>query len=181
MLIAIEDSGTGAHAVGLGREQRVENAVNDLRQIKVSRESNQDVNGRFITLCTAAPGFGARGPLAGLAQIKEPGLRGGEAGGGGELGRVTDRRDRSLEKAFFSRDVGRFIWLHCSASSASLVHVRAMSSRMPCNRMLGVRSAICRQSAARSLHSAGVNMATTPHLEPGLTLAVKVGSVLDKV
>ena len=78
MLIAIEDSGTGAHAVGLGREQRVENAVNDLRQIKVSRESNQDVNGRFITLCTAAPGFGARGPLAGLAQIKEPGLRGGD-------------------------------------------------------------------------------------------------------
>jgi hypothetical protein len=38
-----------------------------------------------------------------------------EAGGGRGLGRVTDGRDPSLEKAFFSRDVGRFIWLHCSA------------------------------------------------------------------
>jgi hypothetical protein len=102
------------------------------------------------------------GALARLAQVEEPDLRRGEAGGGRGLGRVTDRRDRSLEKAFSSRDVGRFIWLHCSASSASLVHVRAMSSRMPCTRMLGARSAICRQSAARSLHSAGVNMATTP-------------------
>jgi hypothetical protein len=103
-----------------------------------------------------------------LAQVEEPGLRRGEAGGGRGLGRATDRRDRSLEKAFFSRDVGRFIWLHCSASSASLVHVRAMSSRMPCTRMLGARSAICRQSAARSLHSAGVNMATTPTLNRDL-------------
>jgi hypothetical protein len=91
-----------------------------------------------------------------------------EAGGGRGLGRVTDGRDPSLEKAFFSRDVGRFIWLHCSASSASLVHVRAMSSRMPCTRILGARSAICRQSAARSLHSAGVNMATTPTLNRDL-------------
>jgi hypothetical protein len=76
---------------------------------------------------------------------------------------MTGRRvDRSLEGAFFSRNVGRFIWLNCSASSASLVQVRAMSSRMPCTRMLGARSAICRHSAARSLHSAGVSMATTP-------------------
>jgi hypothetical protein len=55
------------------------------------------------------------------------------------LGEVTD--GRSLAEAFFKRNVGRLAWLHCSASSASLVQVRAMSSRMSCTRLLGARSA----------------------------------------
>ena len=46
-------------------------------------------------------------------------------------------------------------WL-CSASSASRVHVRATSMRMACTLAFGARSTICRQSAARCLHSLGV-------------------------
>ena len=71
---------------------------------------------------------------------------------------------RSLEGAFFSRNGGRFVWVHCSASSASLVQVRPMSSRMFCRRKSCSRSAICRHSAARSLHSAGVTMVATQDL-----------------
>ena len=46
-------------------------------------------------------------------------------------------------------------WLS-STSSASLVHVRAISVRMACTLGLGARAAICRHSAARSRHSIGV-------------------------
>jgi hypothetical protein len=38
---------------------------------------------------------------------------------------------RPLEDVFFARRcVGEFSWFHCSASRASLVQVRAMSSRI---------------------------------------------------
>jgi hypothetical protein len=50
---------------------------------------------------------------------------------------VTDRGvTRALEN-FLSRTVGRFSWPHCSTSSASLVQVRAMSSRMPWHSHVG--------------------------------------------
>ena len=86
----------------------------------------------------------------------------GAAGGGEGIEEMTVRR--SLEGAFFSRNGGRFVWVHCSASSASLVQVRPMSSRMFCRRKSCSRSAICRHSAARSLHSAGVTMVATQDL-----------------
>ena len=51
--------------------------------------------------------------------------------------------------------------LFCSTSIASLVQVRAMSSRRSRTRMLDAM-AICRHSAARSLHTSEVSMAVTP-------------------
>src|ERR1700716_2037796 len=46
--------------------------------------------------------------------------------------------------------------LSCSASSASLVHVHAMSVRMERTLRFGARSAICRHSTPRCLHSTAV-------------------------
>ena len=51
--------------------------------------------------------------------------------------------------------------LFCSTSIASLVQVRAMSSRRSRTRMLDAM-AICRHSTARSLHTSEVSMAVTP-------------------
>jgi hypothetical protein len=52
--------------------------------------------------------------------------------------------------------------LSCSASSASLVQVHAMSVRMERTLRFGARSAICRHSTARCLHSTGVIIDTQP-------------------
>jgi hypothetical protein len=53
--------------------------------------------------------------------------------------------------------------LSCSASSASLVQVHAMSVRMERTLRFGARSAICRHSTARCLHSTGVIIDTQPN------------------
>jgi hypothetical protein len=53
--------------------------------------------------------------------------------------------------------------LNCSASSASLVQVHAMSVRMERTLRFGARSAICRHSTARCLHSTGVIIDTQPN------------------
>jgi hypothetical protein len=53
--------------------------------------------------------------------------------------------------------------LNCSASSASLVQVHAMSVRMERTLRVGARSAICRHSTARCLHSTGVIIDTQPN------------------
>jgi hypothetical protein len=53
---------------------------------------------------------------------------------------------RSLEEVFFARRC-EFSWFHCSASRASLVQVRAMSSRMSFTRAFEVCSANRRHSA----------------------------------
>ena len=53
-----------------------------------------------------------------------------------------------LEEVFFARRcVGEFSRFHCSASRASLVQVRAMSSRMSFTRAFEVCSANRRHSA----------------------------------
>ena len=52
---------------------------------------------------------------------------------------------------------GRLCFRLCSASSASLVHVRAMSLRMVCTRGFGVPSVNFSHSAARILQSSGFN------------------------
>jgi len=49
----------------------------------------------------------------------------------------------------------------CSVSSASLVQIRAMSSRMSRTRLLGACSAICRYSAARFLYWTGVSITSS--------------------
>ena len=53
--------------------------------------------------------------------------------------------------------------LSCSASSASLVQVQAMSVRIERTLRVGARSAICRHSTARCLHSTGVIIDTQPN------------------
>ena len=63
---------------------------------------------------------------------------------------------------FANRLLGELSRLHSSASRASLVHVRAMSSRMSRTRALGARSANCWQSCERFLHIAGVSTAQSP-------------------
>ena len=67
--------------------------------------------------------------------------------------------------AFVRRVDGRFIWVHCSASSASRVHVRAMSIRISCTRAFGACAAIRWHSAARTLHLSAVSMAV-PRRDP---------------
>ena len=52
---------------------------------------------------------------------------------------------------------GRLCFKVCSASKASLVHVRAMSFRMACTRGFGAPSASLSHSAARSLQSSEFN------------------------
>jgi hypothetical protein len=52
---------------------------------------------------------------------------------------------------------GRLCFRVRSDSSASLVHVRAMSLRMACTRRFGSFSAICSHSAARILQSSEFN------------------------
>jgi hypothetical protein len=54
---------------------------------------------------------------------------------------------------------GRLPFKACSASSASLVHVRAISLRMACTRGFGIPSAIFSHSAARILQSSEFNTA----------------------
>ena len=58
-----------------------------------------------------------------------------------------------------SRSDGRFIWVHCSTSSARRVRVRATSSRISRIRALGACSAICWHSAARTRHVSAVSIA----------------------
>jgi hypothetical protein len=59
---------------------------------------------------------------------------------------------------------GRAVFgLSCSASSASLVQVQAMSVRIDRTLRVGARSAICRHSTARCLHSTGVIIDTQPN------------------
>ena len=110
-------------------------------QSSACRRYSFDVGIAALRLCPTSPNviWFPRGPRRTL-QVSDGPRR--EAGDRGGLWEVTDSRvGRSLDEAFFSRNVGRFVALHCSASSASLVQVRAMSSRMSCTRMLGARSA----------------------------------------
>ena len=62
---------------------------------------------------------------------------------------------------------GRLSFRVCSASNASLVHVRAMSVRAARIRGFGACAAILWQSAARSLHSSGVNNTPIPQRKRG--------------
>ena len=57
---------------------------------------------------------------------------------------------------------GRLCFRVCSDSSASLVHVRAMSLRMACTRGFGAFSAIVSHSAARILQSSEFNTGHPP-------------------
>jgi len=61
---------------------------------------------------------------------------------------------------------GRLCFKVCSASKASLVHVRAMSFKMACTRGFGAPSANFSHSAARSLHSSEFNTGY-PHKSSG--------------
>ena len=72
-------------------------------------------------------------------------------GSGGEDGRTSGCSGRAL------------FGLSCSASSASLVQVQAMSVRIERTLRVGARSAICRHSTARCLHSTGVIIDTQPN------------------
>src|SRR4051794_2268559 len=63
------------------------------------------------------------GAFSRLAEVQEPGGACWEAGGAGGLGTM-------------SCNGGRLCFKVCSASKASLVHVRAMSFRMACTRYL---------------------------------------------
>jgi len=72
-------------------------------------------------------------------------------GSGGEDGRTSGCGGRAL------------FGLSCSASSASLVQVQAMSVRIERTLRVGARSAICRHSTARCLHSTGVIIDTQPN------------------
>jgi hypothetical protein len=90
-----------------------------------------------IAVCPTSPKviWFPRGPPRTL-QVSEGPRR--EAGDRGGLGELTDSRvGRSLDEAFFSRNVGRFVL----GFKCEPVQVRAMSSRMSCTRMLGARSA----------------------------------------
>jgi hypothetical protein len=90
---------------------------------------------------TPVPSLESRGAAApNDLQVSEGSRR--EAGDRGLREGTDSRVARSLWTPFFSRNVGRFAELHCSASKASLVQVRAMSSRISCTRLLGARSAI---------------------------------------
>ena len=64
---------------------------------------------------------------------------------------------------------GRLCFRVCSDSSASLVHVRAMSLRMACTRGFGAFSAIVSHSAARILQSSEFN---TGHPQKKLDAAI---------
>jgi hypothetical protein len=75
-----------------------------------------------------------------MAQVQESGGSGGEAGSGKGLGVLTLGRSL-VASVFASRLLGELSRLHSSASRASLVHVRAMSSRMSRTRGLEARSA----------------------------------------
>ena len=72
-------------------------------------------------------------------------------GSGGEDGRTSGCSGRAV------------FGLSCSASSASLVQVQAMSVRIERTLRVGARSAICRHSTARCLHSTGVIIDTQPN------------------
>jgi hypothetical protein len=72
---------------------------------------------------------------------------------------LSDSRGAFFGAAFVKRVDGRFIWIHCSASSASRIHVRAMSIRISRTRAFGACAAIRWHSAARTLHLSAVSMA----------------------
>jgi hypothetical protein len=128
-------------------------------------------------------------------QVQEPGCTGGAARGGRGLGTM-------------SCSGGRLCFRVRSDSSASLVHVRAMSFRMACTRRFGSFSAIFSHSAARILQSSEFNTghpqksggrakreratvqrewrknSSTPLRHPGLIMAEiwqGVGRVLDAI
>jgi len=70
-----------------------------------------------------------------LLQVQQPGGFKRAARGGRGAG-LSDSHGAFFGAAFVRRVDGRFIWVHCSASSASRIHVRAMSiriSRVPNN------------------------------------------------
>ena len=93
--------------------------------------------------------------------VQESGGSGGETGSGRGLGELI--LERSLAVSLFAnRFLGKFSRLNSSASRASRVHVRAMSSRTSRTRALGARSANCWQSYERFLHIAGVSTAQSP-------------------
>ena len=69
---------------------------------------------------------------------------------------------------------GRAVFgLSCSASSASLVQVQAMSVRIERTLRVGARSAICRHSTARCLHSTGVIIDTQPNAHESLITTIR--------
>jgi hypothetical protein len=93
--------------------------------------------------------------------VQESGGSGGETGSGRGLGQLI--LERSLAVSLFAnRFLGKFSRLNSSASRASRVHVRAMSSRTSRTRALGARSANCWQSYERFLHIAGASTAQSP-------------------
>jgi hypothetical protein len=106
-------------------------------QSSACRRYSFDVGIAALRLCPTSPKviWFPRGPSRTL-QVSEGPRR--EAGDRGGLGELTDSRvGRSLDEAFFSRNVGRFVL----GFKCEPVQVRAMSSRMSCTRMLGARSA----------------------------------------
>ena len=78
--------------------------------------------------------------------------------------RVLWLATRIVDAANHERDTGDGVKVggH-QASSASLVQVHAMSVRMERTLRFGARSAICRHSTARCLHSTGVIIDTQPN------------------
>jgi hypothetical protein len=110
------------------------------------------VEARFIEPCLPSPSLGRPLGRIGIHEIKHEGYRlmaqvqesrrsPREARGGRGAGLIGSL-GAFFGAAFVRRADGRFIWLHCSASSASRVQVRATSSRISRTRVLGARSAI---------------------------------------
>jgi hypothetical protein len=110
----------------------------------------------FLTIQLPSLAAGSARRSSDWAEVQESWGSGGEARGGRGLGDMTLRRF-SVTSFFANRLLGEFSCLHSSASRASLVHVRAMSSRMSRTRALGARSANCWQSYDRFLNIAGVS------------------------
>ena len=95
---------------------------------------------------------GRGGPFSGCRRRSPPGDQSPLWGGSGsEDGGTSGCSGRAL------------FGLSCSASSASLVQVQAMSVRIERTLRVGARSAICRHSTARCLHSTGVIIDTQPN------------------
>ena len=99
-----------------------------------------------------------------LLQVRQPGGFKRAARGGRGVG-LSDSRGAFFGAAFVRRVDGQFIWVHCSASSASRIHVRAMSIRISRTRAFGACAAIRWHSAARTLHLSAVSMAV-PRKDP---------------
>jgi hypothetical protein len=99
-----------------------------------------------------------------LLQVQQPGGFKRAARGARGVG-LSDSRGAFFGAAFVRRVDGRFIWVQCSASSASRIHVRAMSIRISRTRAFGACAAIRWHSAARTLHLSAVSMAV-PRRDP---------------